>query len=54
MGYSPWGRRESDTTERLTLLLLGSFGPLAELGEASRRQGLMEAQLGGCLGWGEL
>ena len=22
MGYSPWGRKESDTTERLTLLLL--------------------------------
>jgi len=22
VGYSPWGRKESDTTERLTLLLL--------------------------------
>ena len=22
MGYSPWGRRESDMTERLTFLLL--------------------------------
>ena len=22
MGHSPWGRKESDTTERLTLLLL--------------------------------
>ena len=24
MGHSPWGRRESDTTERLTLLLLNT------------------------------
>ena len=23
-GYSPWGRKESDTTERLTLLLVGT------------------------------
>ena len=23
MGYSPWGRRESDTTERLILTLTG-------------------------------
>ena len=25
VGYSPWGRKESDTTERLTLLLLLTF-----------------------------
>ena len=58
--YSPWGLKEPDTTERLTLLLLllllllGSLGPLPVLGEASRRRGLMETQLGGCLGWREL
>ena len=55
--YSPWGCKEPDTTKRLTLLLLlllGSLGPLPVLGEASRRRGLMQAQLGGCLGWGEL
>ena len=25
VGYSPWGRKESDTTERLTLLLLSTL-----------------------------
>ena len=41
-GYSPWGRRESDTTERLTLslsagssLLLGLFSSCREWGPLS-------------------
>ena len=29
VGYSPWGRKESDTTERLTLSLPFSGGPAA-------------------------
>ena len=28
MGYSPWGRKESDRTERLTLSLFSHFYPV--------------------------
>ena len=51
--YGPWGRKESDTTEQLTLSL-----PLSSEGQESGSSGLFLAQLSGtsfsCLGEGAL
>ena len=47
MGYSPWGHKESDTTELLTLSLWGF--PRGSKGEESARNA---GDLGSIAGWG--
>ena len=40
MGYSPWGREESDTTERLTLSLSPPGHRLGDFGVQSQKGGM--------------
>ena len=39
MGYSPWGRQESDTTEQLTLLLFTYYYHMSDSRLGVRDQG---------------
>ena len=50
MGYSPWGSKESDTTEQLTLSLLKILHIWIKLSVAENRlsQRLIKAKLQAC------
>ena len=53
MGYSPWGRKESDTTERLHLLNVALFCHVLGKIEKAKRKPRESQSVDGKITWGE-